>query len=113
MPELLIVPAAVRCDHDGKVVNKESQSWVVLEGDPVLRNNDPEGRDINLCPNRGANIKPCLKTLKVEIGYSAFVRIGGRQVVLANLQGKTDGTPPGAVYYRVRDPGQRFVVVGS
>jgi hypothetical protein len=114
MPELLVLSAAVRCDHDGKVENKESQDWVVVGGDdPVLRNNDPESRDINWCPNRGANIKPCGKTLKVEVGYSVFVRLGGRQVVLANLKGKTDGTPPGAVYYQVRDPGQRFIVVGS
>ncbi len=114
MPELLPLSSSVRCDHDGIVQNKESQDWVVVGGDdPVLRNDDPEGRDIDWCPNQGANIKKCTKTLKVEKGYSIFVRIGGRAVVMADLQGKTDGTPPGAVYYRVRDPRQRFIVVGS
>jgi hypothetical protein len=114
MPELLVLSSAVRCDHDGKVDNKESQRWVVVGGDdPVLRNDDPEGRDIDWCPNQGANIKKCGKTLKVEQGkgYSKFVRLGGRAVVMANLQGKTEGTPPGFVSYRVRDPGQRFIVV--
>jgi hypothetical protein len=114
MPELLVLSCAVRCDHDGKVQNKESQDWVLVGGDdPVLRNDDPESRDINWCPNQGINIKRCTKTLKVEKGYSNFVTLGGKAVVIANLQGKTDGTPPGAVYYRVRDPGQRFIVVGS
>ena len=113
MFELLILPADVRCDHAGDVVNKESQTWATVSGHPILRDNDPEGRDIDWCPNRGANIKPCGKTLKVEVGYSTFVTVGGKKAVLASLQGKTDGTPPGAVHYRVRDPGQRYVVVGS
>lgn len=111
--EVIVLPATIRCDHGGKVKNKESQRWVTIAGDPVLRKDDPESRDIDWCPNRGANIKPCGKTLKVELGYSVFVRIGGQPVVLTNLQGKTNGTPPGAVHYRVRDPGQRFVRIGS
>lgn len=113
MDELLVLPALVRCDHDGRVANRASQDWVTVDGHPVLRADDPEGRDIGWCPNRGANIKPCTKTLGVEVGYSAFVRLDERAVVLASLQGKTDGTPPGAVLYRVREPGQDLVVVGA
>jgi len=114
MPLLLPLSSNIRCDHDGIVQNKESQDWVVVNGsDPVLRNNDPESRDINWCPNQGANIKRCTKTLKVEKGYSIFVNLGGKAVVMADLQGKTDGTPPGAVYYRVRNPQQNFIMVGS
>lgn len=111
--ELLVLPATIRCDHGGKVENEASQDWVTVAGDPVLRQDDPQSRDIDWCPNRGANIRYCGKTLEVEVGYSVFVHIGGRPVVLASLEGKTDGTPPGFVHYRVRDPGQRFVRVGS
>lgn len=113
MFELIVLPAVVRCDHDGRVGNQASQGWVTVGGAPVLRDDDPEGADIDWCPNRGANIKPCGTTLKVEVGYSAFVRLSERRVVLASLRGKTDGTPPQSVHYRVRDPGQRFVVVGG
>ncbi len=77
----------------------------------MLRDDDPQRRDIDWCPNRGMNIKSCGTTLKVDVGYSELVRLGGQRVVLASLDGKTDGTPPQAVHYRVRDPGQRFVVV--
>lgn len=110
---LLILPSKIRCDHDGKVENKASQQWAVVGDHPILRNDDPEGRDIDWCPNRGANIKYCDKTLKVEKGYSTFVTVGGKEAVIANLEGKTNGTPPGAVHYRVRDPEQDFVTVES
>lgn len=113
MFELIVLPAVVRCQHDGTVENRESQDWVTVATFPVLRDDDPEGREIEWCPNRGINIKPCGTTLKIEVGYSVFVRLAGRRVVLANLDGKTDGTPPGVVHYQVRDPGQRFVVVSG
>jgi hypothetical protein len=110
---LLILASKIRCDHDGKVANKASQEWAVLDDSPILRNDDPEGRDIDWCPNRGANIKYCDKTLKVETGYSKFVTVGGKAVVIANLAGKTNGTPPGAVFYRVRNAEQTYVTVES
>ena len=113
MFELLVLPAAIRCDHDGRVENRASQDWVTVAGHPVLRDDDPERREIEWCPNRGANIKPCGKTERVEVGYSVFVTVGEKRAVLASLEGKTDGTPPKAVHYRVRNPGQRFVVVGA
>ena len=34
--KILIVPADVRCDHDGKVLNNPSQHWVEITGHPVL-----------------------------------------------------------------------------
>lgn len=113
MYELLVLPAVVRCDHDGRVGNRASQDWVTVATHPVLRDDDPERRDIDWCPNRGTNIKRCDTTLRADVGYSVFVRLAGKAVVLASLDGKTDGTPPLAVHYRVRDPGQHFVVVGA
>jgi len=113
MYELLVLPAVIRCDHDGRVENRASQGWVTADAHPVLRDDDPEHREIEWCPNRGANIKPCGTTERVEVGYSFFVTLDGKRVVLASLKGKTDGTPPKSVHYTVRDAGQRFVVVGG
>ncbi|GAP60977.1 MULTISPECIES: hypothetical protein [unclassified Arthrobacter] len=113
MPKLLIKEAILRCGHDGKVENVPSQQWVRVAGSPVLVDDDPQGRDISMCPNVGLNIKPCNKTLPVIKGYSGFVRIGGNKVCLDTVEGYTDGTPPGAVKYTVRRPGQEFVAAGS
>ena len=78
---------------------------MTVDDRPCCATTTPRAASIDWCPNRGANIKPCGKTLKVEVGYSTFVRLVGRQgVVLANLDGKTDGTPPGVVHYRSATP---------
>jgi hypothetical protein len=107
--KLLVSEAILRCGHDGIVRNVASQEWVRVAGLPVLVDHDPQGRDIGMCPNMGVNIKPCTRTLAVQIGYSGFIRIGGHAVCLDTVEGFTDGTPPGAVKYTVRRPGQAFV----
>src|SRR5680860_1314413 len=106
--KILIVEGVVCCGHDGTVKNVPSQEWVKILTSPVLVENDPQGRDINGCPNIGLNIKPCTHTLLVQTGYSTFVRIGGRAICLDTVEGYTDGTPPGAVKYTVRSPGQQL-----
>ncbi len=105
----IVTTADIRCDHDGKVTNNPSQHWVEISGHPVLVDDDPQGRAIARCPNIGATMKPCAKTLRVAAGYSAWIRIDGQAVVLDTLDGLTDGTVPGTVHYRVRSPGQSFV----
>ncbi|XAS71724.1 hypothetical protein VUN82_21995 [Micrococcaceae bacterium Sec5.1] len=110
---ILVEEAILRCGHDGKVKNVPSQAWVRVKGSPVLVDNDPQGRDISMCPNVGINIKPCNKTLPVAKGYSTFIRIGGKAICLDTVEGFTDGTPPGGVKYNVRRPGQTFVGSGS
>lgn len=104
--------AVITCGHAGRVENLPSRDWVTVETIPILVEPDPEGRHITACPNYGPTIKPCAKTLKVAKGYSTLVRIDGHPVVLASLQGLTDGTPPGTVLYGVRDPAQTFVDSG-
>ncbi len=101
--------AVLRCGHDGLVDNRPSQDWVRIHGRSVLVHPDPEGRSISACPNVGANLKPCKKTLAVRSGYSALVRIDGHAVALETVRGYTDGVPPMAVDYTVRDPGQHLV----
>ncbi len=102
--------ATVVCKHElGSVKVVTSQKLVTIGGRIVQVENDPEGRSIAGCPNIGVSIKPCQTTLKVKVGYSGFIRIEGQPVVLDNLSGLTDGTPPGVVEYKVRDPGQQLV----
>jgi hypothetical protein len=111
--QFVTAKAVIKCAHDGRVDNKPSHEWVTVAQVPVLVDDDPEGRSITACPNYGPTIKPCLKTLKVTKGYSSFIRIDGKRVVLSFLDGLTDGTPPGTVHYGVRDPGQPFVEADS
>ena len=102
--------ALVVCAHElGVVKLTERQNWVTINGRKILVDNDPEGRSISNCPNIGVSIKPCQTTLRVEQGYSTFIRIDGHRLCLDTVQGKTDGTPPGIVIYHVRKPGQNFV----
>jgi hypothetical protein len=45
----------------------------------------------------------------VTRGRSVRVYIDGVPVLLANLDGLTDGTPPELVHYTAREPGQTFI----
>ncbi len=103
--------AILNCKHEmGLVHLAPVQSLVTIEQRRVLVESDPEGRPITGCPNISATIKPCTRTLKVEAGYSDFLRVDGRRVCLETVTGLTDGTPPGIVKYIVRLPGQSLVV---
>jgi hypothetical protein len=102
--------ALVVCAHElGKVSLPTSQTMVRIGGRLALVEPDPEGRSIGGCPNIGVSIRPCLNTLRVAKGYSEFVRIEAKPVVLDSLGGLTDGTPAGGVRYVCRAPGQRMV----
>lgn len=108
--ELLRSDAIVKCDHDALVDNAPSQDLVFVGGEPLLVATDPEGRDIDLCPNRATiGVRPCTKTLGVESGYSALVFVRGASTVLSSLDGKTNGTPPTMVHYTCRHAGQVLV----
>jgi hypothetical protein len=108
---LLTEDAMLVCNHElGHVKIVATQELVTVEGRRVLVEPDPEGRPISGCPNTGAAIKPCLTTLRVLAGYSpGLLRIAGRRICNDTISGFTDGTPPGAVRYRVRAAGQEFV----
>lgn len=102
--------AVLVCSHEtGVVANVTTQNFVKINHKPVLIENNPENRTILGCPNIGVGIKPCTTTLKVNQGYSNFVRINGCRVCLSTIMGLTDGTPPGIVTYKVRSAGQDTV----
>jgi hypothetical protein len=113
MMRVLTEDALVVCKHElGTVQIRSTQNWFTIEGRRVLVENNLEGRPIKSCPNIGATIKPCQLTLRVQEGYSAFVRVDGKPICLDTVSGLTDGTPPGTVRYHVRKPGQSFVSEG-
>lgn len=100
--------ATIRCTHaTGEIGIDPHQRWVTIESVPILVRADPEGRPISRCPVATPN-KPCTLTLAARRGYSSFIRIDGRPIVLDNLRGSTDGTLFPAEYL-VEAPGQRFV----
>jgi hypothetical protein len=111
--KFLTEDADLVCAHRGVVEVKPTQTLVTIDGRRALVESDPEEKEINRCPNRGPNIKKCGKTLRVQVGYSTFIRIDGRRVCLDNVSGLTNGTPPGVVKYLVRDPGQQLVAGGA
>lgn len=102
--------ADLRCEHKmGKLDLAAREDFVFVTGRPVLTDGDPIGRSIGGCPNVGVGIKPCTKSVNVQRGHSGFVFIAGKPVVRADLAGLTDGTPQGAVQYKVEHPGQTLV----
>ena len=106
--------AALLCDHvTGRVGIYASQRWVTVEGDAVLVEPDPAGKAITGCSNIGPTIKPCTLSLPVQAGCSSFARISGVAICLDVVSGLTDGTPPGAVNYTVKKPGQSLVCFDS
>lgn len=109
MKYILTEDAVIVCMHElGRVNISASQDLLTINGRKVLVETDPEAKRITGCPNIGATIKPCTNTLKVEVGYSDYLRVGGRRVCLDTVTGLTDGTPPGTVKYKVNDPGQKL-----
>jgi hypothetical protein len=110
---VILERSKIVCGHDGVVRNLRSQAWLRVSGSAVLVDDDPENRKIVGCPNIGPTVKPCTTTLKVAKGYSTWIRAGGDRVVLAHLDGLTDGTVPGTVHYKVRDAAQSYVRADS
>jgi len=107
---LITEDAVVVCKHQlGRAQNLPGQALVTIARRRLLVEADPEGRSISGCPNYGPAIKPCTTTLKVDAGYSEWIRVLGRRVCLDTVTGFTDGTPPGIVKYVVREPGQQWV----
>lgn len=110
MPWVLTEDALLVCAHElGHVHNQPTQSLLTIAGRRVLVEPNPEGKSISGCPNIGLTIKPCTSTLKVQVGYSAYIRVDGKRICLDTVTGLTDGTPPGTVKYKVRSPGQNLV----
>jgi hypothetical protein len=103
--------AKIICKHPvGVVKNVPSQNWLTIAKRRVLVATDPEGRTIDGCNNTipGSTVK-CTATMIAQEGYSKWIHVGGKSVVLDTLTGFTTGQPPGLFKYVVVDSGQPFV----
>jgi hypothetical protein len=108
--KFLTEDAIIVCNHEvGRVRLRPTQDLVTVEGRRLLVGDNPENRPISRCPNIGATIRPCLHTLRVQQGYSEWLRVQGQRICLDTVTGLTDGTPPGTVVYKVNNPGQQLV----
>ena len=109
---VLTLDAVIHCQHRmGTVKLTARQDFCTIAKRPILIDDDPEKKSISGCPNinPALGLKPCTETLRVQVGYSTFVRIAGRAVCLDTVTGLTTGTPQGTVKYVVAKPGQEFV----
>jgi hypothetical protein len=102
---LLTEDALLLCGHMGRVQVAASQHWVTIEGRAVLVATDPAGKSI-ACPNLASG-QPCTGTGAVTQGYSTLLKIDGRAVCRANVQGPT--LPMLVAHYTVSRPGQPFL----
>ena len=100
--KLLTKDANVRCSHKGKVQVQASQSYVTIEGVPVLVMGDLAGKAILACTNAASS--PCATTLP-PVGDSTLVFIDGKPVSLDRNVGLTSGVGG----YKVEDPAQKLV----
>jgi hypothetical protein len=107
---VLTEDARLICKHINGVVGiVPTQTLVTVEGRRLLVEDNPEQRPIAGCPNIGPTIKPCTTTLRVQKGYSEWIRIEDNPLCLDAVTGLTDGTPPCTVDYIVQRPGQEWV----
>lgn len=109
MEPLLTHAARLTCDHKTGIVITIPLSFVTISGSAVQIKGDPSLKPIVGCTNIGSTIKPCLFTVNEEAGHSAFITVGGKPVCLQSLRGKTEGTPPATVNYKVLTIAQSFV----
>lgn len=101
------------CAHGGQVTVIPKQVQVLAGGAPVLCVGDLAGSPIAGCPIPPTPAtKPCtLIASEIPIpavGMSPTVMAGGKPVLLAGIQGLTDGVPPGPII--VAFPGQTQVM---
>jgi hypothetical protein len=79
---------------------------MTVEGRAVLVATDPAAKSISGCPFLAGG-QPCVGTAGVIKGYSTLVRVDGRAVCRADVEGPT--LPLRVAHYRVDRPGQAFV----
>jgi len=105
---VLCTRAKLKCSHVGGRADASAhqQSWVRIQGAPILVEQDTASRSISGCPLVSPT-KPCGSTMTATSGHSSFVRIGGARLQLEPTLGISDSVPPGV--YSVADCGQTFV----
>jgi len=107
--KFLTEDAVLVCEHElGHVGLSPIQNLVTINHRKVLVETDPESRPISGCPNYGLTIKPCLTTLRVQVGYSTFIRVNHRKVCLDTVTGSDRWNPAGNCSIQSADVGSEF-----
>jgi hypothetical protein len=98
--------AAITCMHGGTVTLTATQQKVLIQGGPVLCEDDLVGAPIVGCPQPSSpGSKPCTSIVSTVPGSASVkVKVGNRGVYLSTLNGMTDGVPPAGLV--VVNPGQ-------
>jgi hypothetical protein len=109
VPPIVTSNAQIMCTHGGQVTLIPKQFEVQIQGGYVLCDPDLSGCPIAGCAQPPTtSTKPCTTVVSTLPGStSTKVTVGGRPVLLATLQGLTDGVPPGSLM--VVSPGQMVV----
>lgn len=110
MPFVLTEASSLVCAHQGRVKPGVSQSRLTVNGARVLVEGDPNGAPIGLCATVAdpttATVK-CLHVASADGGVAGKLKVGGKGVLLADIQGRTDGTVGGIPQtWSVRSAGQ-------
>jgi hypothetical protein len=109
MPPVVTSAASITCLHGGRVGVRPGQQAVTIDGGAILCEPDLVGSPITGCTVPATpSSKPCTLVVSTLPGSSnPRVTVGGRPVMLATLQGLTDGVPPAPLV--VSNPGQARV----
>jgi len=114
MAAVLTEKSTIKCAHQGTVKPIASQTKLKVAGNKVLVMGDLSGKPISGCstpqtpPPPGPPNKPCM-TVSSEIpGIAMKLKVSGKNVLLPNVQGFTDGVLSGAApqTWSVQDAGQ-------
>ena len=103
---LITEDATIVCGHGGRAAVAASQRWVTVQGRALLVATDPEAKGISGCPFLASG-QPCVGTAGVTKGYSTLLRVDGRAVCRADVEGPT--LPLRVAHYTVARPAQAFV----
>jgi hypothetical protein len=103
---ILTSEANILCTHLAPVKIDPVQTYVTIDGNPVVVKPDPEHKSIDRCPFTGVGIKKCTNTLVAQKGLSPFMTVAIKDgtrtvqspVCLDTLEGMTDGVPPVAKF---------------
>ena len=114
MPRAVTERCVMRCSHAmGRARPVSSRPFLRFDGAAALVIQDFAPLAISWCPNVGPTVAPCRTSLPPATGASAFVFVGGRPLALEHARGATDGVPPGATTWSLRDPGQEAAHVSG
>jgi hypothetical protein len=108
MSFVLTEKSTLTCAHKGSLQLTAGQSKLTVGGAKVLVERDLNGAEIRACETVPApNISKCLNVASARAGVAGKLKVGGRGVLLEEIQGLTNGTVGGTPQkWSVQNAGQ-------